>query len=53
MNCLPSLLSMLPQEGTPGGTPKPRKLRPASCIIAPPTPSVKLIIITGNMLGRM
>jgi len=26
---------MIPQEGVPGGKPKPSMSRPASCIIAP------------------
>jgi hypothetical protein len=51
--CLPSLLSILPQEGTLGGKPKPRKLRLASDKIALPTPSVKLMIIGAKIFGKM
>jgi len=44
---------MLPQEGTPGGTPKPRKLKPASCMIAPPDTYVKLMMIGAMDVGRI
>jgi hypothetical protein len=53
MYCLPSLLSILPQEGTFGGTPKPRKLRLASANMALPTPSVNPMIIGARILGKM
>ena len=36
MYCRPSRLSIVPQLGTSGGSPKPRKLRLASAMIAQP-----------------
>ena len=36
MYCRPSRLSIVPQLGTSGGSPKPRKLKDASAMIAQP-----------------
>ena len=40
-----------PQDGTPGGRPKPRKLRPASARMLPPIPKVNIMISVGMMFG--
>src|SRR5213078_442993 len=44
---------MPPHDGMASGTPRPRKLRPASVRIAPATPKVATTISEALTLGRM
>jgi hypothetical protein len=53
MYCRALPLSMPPQAGAGGGTPKPRKLSAASARMALPRPSVAMTMIGATTLGRM
>ena len=48
----PSRLSIDPQLGTSGGSPKPRKLSEASAMITPPMVIEKMTMTGAMMLGR-